>query len=622
MKRTAEEIRARIIDCVAANGGHLASSLGAVELSMALDEVFDAETDRVVWDVGHQAYAWKILTGRDDRFDTLRQLDGVAPFPTPLESRADAAVAGHAGSAMSVALGLAAARDARGTGENVVAVIGDASIVNGHSFEAINNCAAATKKLIVVLNDNDMAISKPAGSFAKFLGRLITGVRYNRVKAAAEAAGHKLKLTFLRGIYHRVESRVKGLFLANRYFEQFGLRYIGPVDGHDLAALVSAFTVAKEDKRSVIVHVVTKKGKGYAPAERNPTKYHGVSANALNGGVIDPALPRDSASPNLENLRVKNKRPGWSDVFGDLLVAAARRDERIVALTAGMADGTGLAGFAKEFPRRFFDVGIAEGHMVSFAAGLAAGGLRPVVCVYSTFLQRAIDQVIHDVAIAKLPVVFCIDRAGVVGADGATHQGLYDVALLKAIPNLTIVQPCDEDELKAMLGEALGRDGPTAIRYPRGECPEGLGVRGGVVDPALPKTPQPDHNGRAESTTPPRAELAIQLAGPDAAVQVWALGDYVPKALALAERTGCGVVYARSLKPFDAALLAKQRAAGKKIVSLENGSVAGGFGESIGADLRLGWPDAFVPHGSVADLERRYGLDVDALATRIAQDPV
>ena len=610
MKRTAEEIRARIIDCVAANGGHLASSLGAVELSMALDEVFDAETDRVVWDVGHQAYAWKILTGRDDRFDTLRQLDGVAPFPTPLESRADAAVAGHAGSAMSVALGLAAARDARGTGESVVAVIGDASIANGHSFEAINNCAAATKKLIVVLNDNDMAISKPAGSFAKFLGRLITGVRYNRVKAAAEAAGHKLKLTFLRGIYHRVESRVKGLFLANRYFEQFGLRYIGPVDGHDLAALVSAFTVAKEDKRSVIVHVVTKKGKGYAPAERNPTKYHGVSANALNGGVVDPALPRDSASPNLENLRVKNKRPGWSDVFGDLLVAAARRDEQIVALTAGMADGTGLAGFAKEFPRRFFDVGIAEGHMVSFAAGLAAGGLRPVVCVYSTFLQRAIDQVIHDVAIAKLPVVFCIDRAGVVGADGATHQGLYDVALLKAIPNLTIVQPCDEDELKAMLGEALGRDGPTAIRYPRGECPASLRLPHGTDDDV------------GLSVLCCGGNAAVQLAGPDAAVQVWALGDYVPKALALAERTGCGVVYARSLKPFDAALLAKQRAAGKKIVSLENGSVAGGFGESIGADLRLGWPDAFVPHGSVADLERRYGLDVDALATRIAQDPV
>ena len=583
MKRTAKEIRARILECVAANGGHLASSLGAVELSMALDEVFDATRDRVVWDVGHQAYAWKILTGRDEAFDTLRKLDGVAPFPTPLESAADAAVAGHAGSAMSVAMGMAAARDARGTGEHVVAVIGDASIVNGHSFEAMNNCAAATRKVIVVLNDNGMAISKPAGSFAKFLGRLITGVRYNRVKAAAEAAGHRLRLTFLRDVYHRVESRVKGLFLGNRFFEQFGLRYIGPVDGHDLAALVAAFTVAKEDKRSVLVHVVTKKGRGYAPAERSPTEYHGVAAGkvAADGTAGGPSCAAAASSPARD----------WSAALGARLLAAARADSRIVALTAGMADGTGLAAFARELPRQFFDVGIAEGHMVAFAAGLAAGGLRPVVCVYSTFLQRAVDQVIHDVAIARLPVVLCIDRAGVVGADGATHQGLYDIALLKSVPGLTVVQPCDEAELGRMLDDALRRDGPTAIRYPRGACP----------DSVLSKPPDD-------------GALSVQLANPDAKVQVWALGDYVPKALALAERTGCGVVYARSVKPFDAERLARQREEGKRIVSLENASVAGGFGESIGADLRLGWPDAFVPHGSVADLERRHGLDVDALA--------
>ena len=587
--RTAEEIRARILECVAANGGHLASSLGAVELSMALDEVFDATRDRVVWDVGHQAYAWKILTGRDEAFGTLRKLDGVAPFPTPLESAADAAVAGHAGSAMSVALGMAAARDARGTGEHVVAVIGDASIVNGHSFEAMNNCAAATRKVIVVLNDNGMAISKPAGSFAKFLGRLITGVRYNRVKAAAEAAGHRLRLTFLRDVYHRVESRVKGLFLGNRFFEQFGLRYIGPVDGHDLAALVAAFTVAKEDKRSVLVHVVTKKGRGYAPAERSPTEYHGVAAGkvAANGaaGAANAAGGLSCAATATSSAR------DWSAALGSRLLAAARADSRIVALTAGMADGTGLAAFARELPRQFFDVGIAEGHMVAFAAGLAAGGLRPVVCVYSTVLQRAVDQVIHDVAIARLPVVLCVDRAGVVGADGATHQGLYDIALLKSVPGLTIVQPCDEAELGRMLDDALRRDGPTAIRYPRGACPAAV-----LAEP------------------PKDGALSVQMANPDAKVQVWALGDYVPKALALAERTGCGVVYARSVKPFDAERLARQREEGKKIVSLENASVAGGFGESIGADLRLGWPDAFVPHGSVADLERRHGLDVDAIA--------
>lgn len=585
--KTAEEIRARILDVVTKNGGHLASSLGAVEIALALHAVFDAETDRIVWDVGHQAYAWKILTGRDARFETLRQLDGIAPFPNPVESAADAAVAGHAGSALSVALGFAAARDRKGTGEQVIAVIGDASMANGHSFEALNNCAAATAKVIVVLNDNDMAISKPTGSFAKFLGRLITGVRYNRVKAAAEAAGHRLRLTFLRDVYHSLESRVKGLFLGSRYFEQFGLRYIGPVDGHDLAALTAAFTVAKEDKRSVLVHVVTKKGKGYAPAERNPTLYHGVSACA--------ATAKNAAGPLVDNLScaatATSPKRDWSAAFGARLVDAARADARIVALTAGMKDGTGLAPFAQTFPRRFFDVGIAEGHMVAFAAGLAAAGLRPVVCVYSTFLQRAIDQVIHDVAISNLPVVFCVDRAGLVGADGVTHQGVFDIALLKAVPNLTIVQPCDGAELARLLADALRRRGPTVIRYPRGICPAPLNVVG---------------DG-----------LAVEVANPAASVQLWTTGDQLPKALAVAEKTGVGVVYARSLKPFDAALLARQRAAGQKIVSLENGCVCGGFGESIGADVRFGWPDAFIPHGAVDALERRYGLDVDSLAARL-----
>ena len=646
-RKTAEAIRARILGVVTKNGGHLASSLGAVEIALSLHDVFDAERDRIVWDVGHQAYAWKILTGRDARFETLRQMDGIAPFPNPAESAADAAVAGHAGSALSVALGFAAARDRRGTGEQVVAVIGDASMANGHSFEALNNCAAATEKVIVVLNDNDMAISKPTGSFAKFLGRLITGVRYNRVKSAAEAAGHRLKLTFLRDIYHGLESRVKGLFLGSRYFEQFGLRYIGPVDGHDLAALKAAFTVAKEDKRSVLVHVVTKKGKGYAPAERNPTRYHGVSpqngdvavaaqdrptvqqaetatrtppgATTAGSTVEDPRRattagstvegarrattagstvedPRRAATAGASSLccaaTATSPTRDWSATFGELLVLSARADARIVALTAGMKDGTGLAPFAQAFPRRFFDVGIAEGHQVAFAAGLAAAGLRPVVCVYSTFLQRAVDQVIHDVAISNLPVVFCVDRAGLVGADGVTHQGVFDIALLKAVPNLTIVQPCDGVELKRLLEEALRRKGPTVIRYPRGRCPASLNVAAGG--------------------------LAVEIANAAAPVQLWATGDELPKALAVAEKTGVGVVYARSIKPFDAALLARQRAAGKKIVSLENGCVCGGFGESIGADLRFGWPDAFIPHGAVADLERRYGLDVDSLAAKLS----
>lgn len=560
---TAEEIRKRILEVVLANGGHLASSLGAVELSMALREVFDPYVDRVIWDVGHQAYAWKILTGRDEEFSTLRKLNGVSPFTSPLESKADAAIAGHAGSAISVALGYASARDAKGTSEHVVAVIGDASIVNGHSFEALNNCEAATKKVIVVLNDNGMAISKPTGSFSRFLGRLITGLRYNRVKAAAEAAGHKLKLTFLRNLYHAVESRVKGLFLGNRFFEQLGLRYIGPVDGHDVKALVDAFTVAKEDKRSVIVHVVTKKGKGYAPAEKDPTGYHGIGPG--KGGASGET---------------------WSDAFGAALAELAREDKRIVALTAAMIEGTGLKNFAKEFPTRTFDVGIAEGHMVAYAAGLAAGGMKPVVAVYSTFLQRAIDQVFHDVAIAKLPVVICVDRAGVVGADGKTHQGLYDIALLRSVPGLTIAQPKDADDLKALLKEALDRNGPTVIRYPRGRVP-------------TPSSPDP-----TSSLTP-------------TSFSIWATGDWLEKAEEVARRLGGEVVHARYIKPFDAKLLAEQRKRGLKIVSLENGSLIGGLGDAIGADLRFGWPDEFIPHGSVGELEKLYGLDVDSITERI-----
>ena len=580
---TAEETRRIILEATRARGGHLASSLGAVEIALALAEIFEPTKDRIVWDVGHQAYAWKIATGRGERFATLRQLDGLAPFPNPAESPADAAVAGHAGSALSVALGLAAARDARGTDESVVAVVGDASMANGHSFEALNNCAAETKKLIVVLNDNEMSISRPVGSLAKLFGRLITNVRYNRVKKAAEAAGHRLRLTFLRGVYHRIESRIKGLFLGNRFFEQFGLRYIGPVDGHDLAALRAAFTVAREDKRSVLVHVVTKKGCGYAPAERNPTKYHGVSPATF-------AEEEGASKPPV--FDAIHNRPDWSTVFGSLVTDLAKADGRVVALTAGMKDGTGLAPFAEAFPARFHDVGIAEGHLVGFSAGLAAGGLRPVVAVYSTFLQRAVDQVMHDVCISSLPVVFCVDRAGVVGADGVTHQGVFDLAMLRSLPNLTICQPCDGVEFKLMLEAAVNRSGPTVIRYPRGRSPAPRNVVG--------------------------EGLAVPVANIRAPVQLWVTGDWLDKALDVAEKTGVGVVYARYLKPFDAELLARQRAAGMTVVSLENGVSAGGFGEAIGAEMRLGWPDAFVPHGSVAELERRYGLDVESVARRVA----
>ena len=577
------EVRQKILETVSKNGGHLASSLGAVEIAMALREVFDPERDRVVWDVGHQAYAWKLLTGRWDDFGTLRKMGGISGFPNPNESKADAAIAGHAGVALSVAEGLAAARDRKGTDENVVAVIGDASIANGTSFEALNNCAAATRRIIVVLNDNDMSIAKPTGSFARTLGRLTSGVRYNRVKNAAKKAGRALRLSFLYGFVHWVKNRLKTMMLKNVWFEEFGFHYLGPVDGHDLAALVSALTAAKEEDRPVLLHVVTKKGRGYGPAEKNPTAWHGVGPFAYPPGpdTVDLALPTD-APPAA-------KAPSWSEAFGAALSEIAREDSRVVALTAAMRDGTGLAPFAREFPGRFFDVGIAEGHMLAFAGGLAAGGMRPVVAIYSTFLQRAVDQVMHDIAIANLPVVICVDRAGVVGADGVTHQGLYDLAMLRCLPNLTICQPRDADDLKALMREALGRNGPTVIRYPRGKAPQ-------------PQTP---------------GAIGSAAQAHHASIAIWATGDWYGKAREVAERVGGVAVHARYLKPFDAKMLAEQRAKGMKIVSLENGAVAGGFGEAIGADVKFGWPDEFVPHGTCAELEKRYGLDVDSIVGRL-----
>lgn len=560
---TAAEIRETIISAVSKNGGHLASSLGAVEIAMALSEVFDPFKDRIIWDVGHQAYAWKILTGRGNSFDTIRTFGGISPFANPLESKADAAVAGHAGVALSVAEGYAAARDLKGTDEHIVAVIGDSSIVNGTSFEALNFCDNEKRKVIVILNDNEMSISKPTGAISKFLSHLITGIKYNRIKTAAENAGHKLKLTFLRDIYHRWESRIKSLFLGSSFFERFGLRYIGPVDGHNLEALKEVFTVAKEDKRSVLVHVVTKKGYGYKPAEMNPTKWHGVGAFDISS-----------------KLSKGEKKEDWSAAFGDILSRLAREDERIVALTAAMRDGTGLTAFAKEFPNRFFDVGIAEGHMVAFAAGLAQGGLKPVVAIYSTFLQRAVDQVMHDLAIANVPVVIAVDRAGVVGNDGKTHQGVYDIAMLRSLPNVKIVQPKDKPDLEVALKEALSYNGPTVIRYPRGQVP--------------------------------LTNVEVK-AKPEAKVQIWATGDQVEKANTVAETVGAGVVYARTIKPFDKELLKRQRAEGKLIVSLENGAIKGGLGEAIGADKKFGWPDEYIPHGSIGELEKAYSFDTESI---------
>ncbi len=596
----AQEIRSEILETVSRTGGHLASNLGAVELTIALLRAFSPPVDKVVWDVGHQTYAWKLLTGRRDRFSTLRQRGGLSGFPKPEESACDAFVAGHAGTALSVALGLAVGRDRRGGAEHVVAVIGDGSLTNGLSLEALNGLDDTGSKLIVILNDNEMSISENVGALSRRLGRMLADVRYNRIKAAAEKAGHRLHMTPLRRIYHRLEQAIKSLWLQNAFFEAFGIRYVGPIDGHDFVALENALHTAREDKRSVLIHVATQKGRGFRPSERAPGHWHGV-------GAFD-----------LDAVQPPEGRPGYSRVFGETLTALADRDPSIVAITAAMCGGTGLDAFAKRHPDRFFDVGICEGHAVVFAAGLAASGYRPFFAVYSTFLQRAVDCVMHDVCLSKLPVVFCVDRAGVVGSDGPTHHGIYDIPMLRCLPNLTIMQPKDAAELVAMLKAALVQGTPTVIRYPRDPGPA---VAFSIEEAA------PLPLGKAEVVlAPPSAETR-------GAVWLWALGDMVPLACATAERLAAagvraGVVNARFVKPLDEALLAEQVASGAShFVTLENGAVRGGFGSALMEALAarggtvpvraFGWPDAFVGQGTTRELMEESGLTPDRLAEEI-----
>ena len=552
----ASRLRRQMLESVSRNGGHLASSLGAVELAIALVRVFDPAKDRVLWDVGHQTYAWKLLTGRDERFDTLRRFGGISGFPNPEESPCDAFVAGHAGAALAAAEGLAVARDRLGGKEHVVAVVGDAALANGMALEALNDCAKRTERLVLVVNDNGSATSVAP------LGALL------------ESAGF--------GVTRRI-------------------------DGHDIAAMEDVFAMAKAAHGPIAVRVTTVKGKGFPPAEADPTAWHGVGPFEIGGS----AAPRPAS--------------GWSDVFGAAVCAAARRDSRVCALTAAMREGTGLLPFASEFPDRFFDVGICEEHLVTFAAGLAKGGMRPVVAVYSTFLQRAVDQVMHDVCLMNLPVVFGVDRAGAVGADGRTHHGMFDIPMLRCLPNLSILQPKDAAELAAMVDAALTRNAPTAIRYPRGVprvfkdikvFKDVKGVK--VFKESKDVKDVKDFNGL-------KWGKAEQISSPDAPIQLWALGDQVAKALdvaALLEARGvlAGIVNARFVKPFDADLLARQRSGGARIVSLENGAAAGGFGEAIGADMRFGWPDEFVAHGSVAELEAAHGLTAEAIAESILRD--
>jgi len=591
----AEEVRSLIIGTVSETGGHLAANLGVVELTIALLQVFDLPGDKIVFDTGHQSYAFKILTGRKDRIGTLRQYGGLSGFLLPSESKYDAFGVGHAGTALSAALGMAAARDRRGGDEHVVAVLGDAAAGCGISFEALNNLAMSTRRLIVVLNDNEMSIAQNVGSLSRYLGYLLANPRYNRWKRSVEAVAHRLKMGRLRRIYYRMEEAIKGLFLRSVFFEEFGLRYIGPIDGHNVPALLDALTIARSYPRPIILHVSTRKGKGYRYAEEMPEAWHGTTAFDVGSG---------------RNRRKKSSRPTWSGVFGESLSRLAELDNRIVAITAAMRAGTGLSGFAERFPERFFDVGISEEHAVVFAAGLASRGCVPVVAVYSTFVQRAVDCVIHDVCLQGLPVVICLDRAGIVGDDGPTHHGVFDMALLRPIPGLVIMQPRDEAELARMLWTACGLGKPAVIRYPRGTGPG--------VD--VPADPPPIEVGRAE----------VLRDGRD--IRIWALGDMLPLAMDVAEQIAAegitvGVVDARFVKPLDRARLREDAKTARAIVTVENGILTGGFGSGVSAALqaegyggkvlRFGWPDEFIPHGAPRLLMEKYGLTSGQIAASV-----
>lgn len=596
LTQLAGEIRSLMIQTISKTGGHLASNLGVVELTLALLRVFTPPVDKILWDVSHQAYTYKILTGRKDRFSTLRQHGGISGFLSRKESPYDAFGAGHSGTALSAALGMAAARDRQGGSNHVVAIVGDAALGGGVSFEALNNVESSTKRLILILNDNEMSISANVGSVSRYLGSLLANPRYNRWKHSFESAVKRMsgQSATLRRIYVRMEESVKSLFLQSVLFEEFGFRYIGPIDGHDIPRLIAALEIARDDLQPVLLHVATQKGKGYEFAEKCPETWHGTGSFDIESGT---AISHATA-------------PSYSQIFGTTLERLAARDPRIVAITAAMQSGTGLSSFATRFPERFFDVGISEEHAVVFAAGLATQDMVPVFAVYSTFMQRAVDYVIHDVCLQNLHVVICLDRAGVVGDDGPTHHGVFDIALLRSCPNLVLMQPGDGVELAHMLYSATQWKRPVVVRYPRGVSP-------GHVSPE-------------QLEEIPLGKAVVLREGWE--IQLWALGDMVPLAVAVADRLvtrgySVGVVNARFVSPLDSDLLQAQARLARAVVTLENGVANGGFGSAVteslaeagfqGRVIRAGWPNEFVPHGATALLMEKHGLTAEAITERV-----
>ena len=597
LKQLATEIRQLLIKVISHTGGHLAPNLGVVELTLALHKVFTTPQDKLVFDVGHQAYIHKIITGRREQFPTLRQYGGLSGFPKRCESEHDAFGTGHSSTSISAALGMAVARDLQGEDYNVVAIIGDGSMTGGMAFEALNNAGTLHKKMVVVLNDNEMSISKNVGAMSDYLYHLRTGETYNKIKNDIEGWLKNMEFgTDVLKAIRRLKGSVKYLMVPTSIFEELGFTYLGPVDGHDIHGLIEVLQAAKKIDGPVMVHVLTKKGKGYKPAEESPNKFHGTGPFEIATGkkITNPAAPIS-----------------YTEVFGKTITELADSDKKVVGLTAAMPDGTGLNIFAQAHPDRFFDVGIAEQHAVTAAAGMAAAGMKPVTAIYSTFMQRAYDSILHDICMQKLHVTMCLDRAGLVGDDGYTHHGVFDYAYLRSIPNMTIMAPKDENELRHMLKTALSFNGPISVRYPRGS---GVGV----------------------DITEPMHELPIgkaEVLREGKELCFWAIGSMVQSAVQAADKLkeqgiDAGVVNMRFAKPLDKELLIEHAKRYGKIVTLEEGVLAGGVGSEVleilddagllqqCAVLRLGIPDEFVTHGDKKLLFRDLGLDTDAIVQK------
>lgn len=590
------EIRDFLLDRVSKTGGHIASNLGAVELTIALHRVFNSPTDKIIWDVGHQSYIHKILTGRGDQFDGLRSLGGLSGFPKRHESEHDMYDAGHASTSISIGMGYATARDLDGQNYDVISVLGDGALTGGMAFEALNNAGTAGAKLIVILNDNEMSIDKNSGSLSQHLGKLRASHAYLDFKKQLKKTVKSIPRVgegLLTGMEHLRDS-VKYALVQGAIFEELGFKYFGPIDGHNLHDLIEIFSVAKMAEGPILIHVVTKKGKGYRNAESNPSKYHGISSFDLQTGQVNGS--KDTAT--------------YSQVFGNHLVEMASQNDKIIAISAAMIEATGLGTFQKQFPNRTFDVGIAEQHAVSFAAGLALNGYRPVVAIYSTFLQRGYDQLITDVCLQNLPVLFMIDRAGIVGNDGETHHGVFDFSYLAPLPSLTVLSPKDGQELKSMMDYAMTLEGPCAIRYARG-------IAG---------------NSSGEQDVLP-IERGSELLIKGDTVSLLAIGKMVDIALKAAKRLkeigiDAEVINARFLRPLDMTAILTSVKKTKHIVTIEDNALVGGFGSSILSllsinqqwkvqSLCLGWPDHFIQHGDTEELFKLYGLDADSVAERV-----